>query len=163
MFKKVVKFVLYRLRKIADKNAYDIYQKGAKYFGVNVTLIFPLTIEGIQSVSIGSNTAIGTYVHIWGHGGVSIGERVQIATHTSIISVTHDYTSDRMFETSILKSVVIEDDVWIGANSVILPGVTLGKGCVVGAGSVVTKNVPPRAIVIGNPARVIKFRTEDAT
>lgn len=54
--------------------------------------------------------------------------------------------------------IIIEDDVWIGANSVILPGVTIKKGAVVGAGSVVTKDVPSYAVVCGNPARVIKYR-----
>jgi acetyltransferase-like isoleucine patch superfamily enzyme len=50
---------------------------------------------------------------------------------------------------------VIEDDVWIGANSIVLPGVTIGKGAVIAAGSVVTKNVPPMAVARGNPAQVI--------
>lgn len=54
--------------------------------------------------------------------------------------------------------VLIEDDVWIGANVIILPGVKISKGSIIGAGSVVTKNVPEYAIVGGNPARVIKYR-----
>ncbi|MEP7165513.1 MAG: acyltransferase [Ferruginibacter sp.] len=161
MFKRIQQYAIDKLRNLVNKNKFDAYKKNAKSFGNNVTLVFPLTIEGIQSVSIGDNTAIGTYVHIWGYGGVSIGNRVQIATHASIISVTHDHSSEKMYETSLLKSVVIDDDVWIGANSTILPGITLGKGCVVGAGSVVTKDVPPLAIVAGNPAKVIKFRNID--
>ena len=55
-------------------------------------------------------------------------------------------------------TIIIEDDVWIGANSIILKNVTLGQGCVVGAGSVVTKSVEPYAIVAGNPAKLIKYR-----
>ena len=55
--------------------------------------------------------------------------------------------------------ISIEDDVWIGANSVILPGVHIHHGAVIGAGSVVTKDIPANAIAVGNPARVIKFRT----
>ena len=50
------------------------------------------------------------------------------------------------------------DDVWIGTNSVVLPGVTIGKGAVIGAGTVVTKDIPEYAIAVGNPARVIKYR-----
>ena len=56
---------------------------------------------------------------------------------------------------------VIEDDVWIGSNSVILSGVKIGRGAVIGAGSIVTKNVPKYAIVAGNPAKVIKMRFND--
>lgn len=58
----------------------------------------------------------------------------------------------------IAKPVIICDDVWVGANSVILPGITIGKGAVVGAGSVVTKDVPAYAIVMGNPAKIKKYR-----
>ena len=58
------------------------------------------------------------------------------------------------------QPVLIEDDVWIGARAIILPGLRIGKGAIVGAGSVVTKDVPPYAICVGNPARVIKSRID---
>lgn len=58
-------------------------------------------------------------------------------------------------------SIVIKDDVWVGANSLILSGVTIGQGAVVAAGSVVTKDVPPYAIVGGNPAKIIRYRFEE--
>ena len=57
------------------------------------------------------------------------------------------------------RNIIIEDDVWIGANSVILPGITIEQGAVIGAGSVVTKDVPSYAIVAGNPAKIIKYRS----
>jgi len=57
-----------------------------------------------------------------------------------------------------INSIIICDDVWVGANSVILPGVTIGEGAIIAAGSVVTKNIPPYAIVVGNPAKILKFR-----
>jgi acetyltransferase-like isoleucine patch superfamily enzyme len=63
-----------------------------------------------------------------------------------------------MIENTISKEVVIEDDVWLGYNVIVLPGVTIGKGSVIGAGSVVSKDIPPYSIAIGNPARVIKKR-----
>ncbi len=62
-----------------------------------------------------------------------------------------------------LDNVVIGNDVWIGANAIILPGVNIGDGAVIGAGTVVTKDVPPYAIVGGNPARVIKYRFDENT
>jgi maltose O-acetyltransferase len=84
-----------------------------------------------------------------------------IGTHAAISSLTHDYESDVMFETLVRKPVVIEDDVWIGSNAVVMPGVRLGCGSVVGAGAVVTQDVPPFAIVVGVPARIIKYRKEN--
>lgn len=58
----------------------------------------------------------------------------------------------------IAKPVIIKDDVWIGSNAVIMPGITIGKGAVIGAGAVVTKDVPPNAIVMGIPAKLVKYR-----
>ena len=59
--------------------------------------------------------------------------------------------------------VRIEDDVWIGARAIILAGITIGKGAIIGAGAVVTKDVSPYAICVGNPARVIKYRNDEKT
>ena len=63
-----------------------------------------------------------------------------------------------MFNTVVLGSVTVEDDVWIGSNCVILPGVTIGCGSVIGAGAVVTKDIPPYSIAVGVPAKVLKQR-----
>jgi len=55
------------------------------------------------------------------------------------------------------KPVVIEENVWVGFKAIVLPGVTLGRGCVVGCNAIITEDVPPYAVVIGNPARIIKY------
>jgi maltose O-acetyltransferase len=90
---------------------------------------------------------------------VEIGNRVMIASHVAISSLTHDHSRQSMRHSPVVqKKIVIEDDVWIGAGAVILPGITLGHGAVVGAGAVVTKDVPPYSIVVGNPARILKMR-----
>jgi maltose O-acetyltransferase len=126
--------------------------------GVRVFLHWPVIIDGGERVVVGDDVAIGAFVHIWGGGGVTIGDRVLIASHTAITSLSHDYSGERIYGTQQQAPIVIEDDVWIGAHSVILPGVQIGKGAVVGAGSVVTKNVPSRSIVCGAPARIVKYR-----
>lgn len=125
------------------------------------TVIDPfVVINGGYGVSIGEYSALNSFVHIWGHGGVTIGNRVMIASHVSIVSVTHDHTADSMrFAKPISQPIFINDDVWIGAHVVILPGVTLGEGSVIGAGSVVREDVEPYAIVAGTPARLIRYRT----
>ena len=81
-----------------------------------------------------------------------------IASHVAISSVTHDHTGPAMWRTVVTRSIHIEEDAWIGAHAVILPGVTVGRGAVVGAGSVVTHDVPPYAIVAGVPARILRYR-----
>lgn len=126
--------------------------------GHNITIQHPITVTGASAVSIGNDVSLAAYVHIWGEGGVTIANRVMIGTHTSITSLTHDYSQEVMRSTLISLPVSIGDDVWIGSNCVVLPGLHLGRGCVVGAGSVVTKDVLPFSIVSGVPARVIGSR-----
>lgn len=136
-----------------------LFAMSLKSFGERNNISFPVCFEGKKFIEIGDYVSVNAFVHIWGHGGVKIGNRVMIATHTAISSLTHDHTYEIMrFAPVIAKPVIIEDDVWIGSNAVINPGVTLGKGSVVGAGSVVTKDVPPYAIVVGIPARILKYR-----
>lgn len=115
------------------------------------------------SVLISKNTFIGEYVIIYGHGGVEIGSNTLIAMHTCILSSNHTIPSKNekiRYNPDILLPTKIGSDVWVGANCTILGGVNIGDGAVIGAGSVVTKDVPPYAIVVGNPAKVIKDRED---
>lgn len=94
-------------------------------------------------------------------GGLSIGKNVLIGPHVCIHTTNHVYQDKAVpikFQGNTPEPVIIEDDVWVGANCVILPGVKLGKGCVVGAGSIVTKSIPSFGVAVGNPAHVIKYR-----
>lgn len=130
-----------------------------EFLGKRSYIDFPIKMKGIESIYIGDDVVINSFVHIWGHGGVHIGNRVMIAAHTTITSLTHNYNlKDMRFSPAIKSKVTIEDDVWIGSNVVIMPGITIKKGAVVGAGSVVTKDVNPYSIVVGNPANEIKKR-----
>jgi len=110
-------------------------------------------------IRIGRESLIGEFNVIRGQGGVEIGNRVYTAPLVQILAVEHVYDDpDRPFvEQGIrAKGIVIEDDVWIGAGAIITDGVHLGRGAVVGAGAVVTHDVPAHTIVAGVPARVIK-------
>jgi acetyltransferase-like isoleucine patch superfamily enzyme len=126
--------------------------------GARVTIHSPVCFHLPERINVGADVSIAPYVHIWGAGGVEIGDRVMIGTHTSISSVTHDHADAAMWTTVVLKPVVIADDVWIGSNAVIMPGVTVGRGAVIGAGAVVTKNVPEFSIAVGVPALPIAVR-----
>lgn len=115
-------------------------------------------------IKIGDNTYIGEFNNIRASGGhIIIGNDCLISQHITLVASGHNYskcTQIRKQEWTKNKiNIIIEDDVWIGANSIIMPGCILEKGCIVAAGSVVTKNVPSYAIVAGNPAKVIKYRT----
>jgi maltose O-acetyltransferase len=115
-----------------------------------------VVIHTPERVSIGARCAIAEFVHMWGGGGITIGNDVMIASHAVITSLTHDTRAAVYRESLIRKPVVIEDNVWIGAGAVILPGVSIGSGSVVGAGSVVTRDVPAGTVVVGVPARAIR-------
>lgn len=94
--------------------------------------------------------------------GGKIGNRVMIATHSIITSLTHDYNLENMRRApAIAKEVIIQDDVWIGSGVIIMPGVRIGKGAIIGANSVVTKDIPANAIAYGIPAKIIKYRNID--
>jgi len=112
-------------------------------------------------ISIGPNAYIGPNCVLFGAAGIEIGEAALISPGVVITSHQHSFRSDKTDireQPLIFASVAIERDVWIGANATILPGVRLGHGCVVGAGAVVTRDVPPRRVVLGVPARVTDER-----
>lgn len=112
-----------------------------------------------SGIKIGSDSLVGEYTVIRGQGGVVIGDRVYTSPFTQIIAVNHvfDDPSRPFVEQGITaEGIVIEDDVWIGANAVITDGVCVGKGAVVAAGAVVTRDVPPHTVVAGVPARPVK-------
>jgi len=110
-------------------------------------------------ISVGNNTIIvGTCIHA--HDNISIGDNCLIAANTQIIDshgheLSWDDPANRINTTSKAKPIHIGDNVWIGLNSIILPGVTIGSGSVIAAGSVVTSSIPPMVVARGNPAQVI--------
>lgn len=115
------------------------------------------------SIAVGSDVFIGPYTVIYGQGGVEIGEGCLIAMHCRILSSEHplsDVSVPIRSLPDILKPTRIGRDVWLGAGVTVLGGVSLGDGCVIGAGAVVTKDIPSGAIAIGVPARVVGQRPQ---
>lgn len=110
-------------------------------------------------IKIGSNCQINEDVYIQ---SAIIGDYVLIAQRVAILAVTHNFSSKEIpiIQQGSAKAdpVIIEDNVWISRNVVVMPGIRLGTGSIVGAGAVVTKDVPPYAIVGGVPAKIIRFR-----
>lgn len=109
-----------------------------------------------QKVSLGCGVVIAEFVHIWGGGGVIIGNNVIIASHAAITSQTHDIEAEKYRDSSVRKKVVIGNNVWIGSGAVVLPGISIGDNSIIGAGSVVTKDVPSNVVIAGVPAKLIR-------
>ncbi len=127
--------------------------------GQSTHIWFPWNIVVGKNSHVGKNTQISCIQA----GDLVIGANVMISPYVMITATGHNFADvDTPMQVQGLSSrkVSIEDDVWVGGKSIILPGVTVGRGSVVAAGSVVTRDVPPLAIVGGNPAKVIKYRTD---
>ena len=136
-----------------DTPPYRIFSLG----DYSVIESFACINNAVGDVMIGDHTRIGLHNTII--GPVEIGSHVNLAQGITVTALNHNFddTQKRIDEQGVSTiPVTIEDDVWIGANAVILPGVTIGNHCVVAAGAVVTKDVPPHSLVAGVPAKVIK-------
>lgn len=152
---------------------FDIRNKKNIKIGKNFTAGFGCRIEAFPlddtskiCINIGENVQINDYVHIGAVGSIIIGNNVLMASKIYISDHNHgSYDEDQndhpmsipTERKAISKPVIIEDNVWIGESVCILPGVTIGKGSVIGALSVVTKSIPPFSIAVGSPAKVVKI------
>lgn len=120
--------------------------------------------NAVGDVVIGDHTRIG--IHCTVIGPVTIGSHVNLAQGITATALNHNFedTGKRIDQQGVSTNpVVIGDDVWIGANAVVLPGVTIGKHCVVAAGAVVTKDVPDFTVVGGVPAKILKTLKPQST
>ncbi len=122
--------------------------------GKNSRVMSPLTAVRPNQVTIGSNVIVMSGCLMMSAGIITIDDDVQIAANVQLISNNHD-----PYERNVItcKPVHICEGAWVGAGSTVLPGVTIGKHAIVGAASVVTKDVPDYAVAVGNPAKVIKY------
>ena len=133
------------------------------FIGDRAHLLRGVTVSAHKSgkIFIGDNVHIGEYSIVASSKEIVIKDDVTIGPHTVVVDLDHVYAK---IEEPINKQgfhcekIVVEEDVWIGANCSILKGVTIGKGSVVGAGSVVTHDIAPYSVVVGVPARLIKKR-----
>jgi acetyltransferase-like isoleucine patch superfamily enzyme len=125
-----------------------------KSVGKGVRLRMPVVVYHPEQLVFGDRVDVGEFVILRAAGGLTIGSRVLIAAQAGVTTVGHAIAPPR-YGSFEAKPVVIGDDVWIGANALVLPGVTVGAGAIVAAGAVVTHDVAPYTIVAGVPAVVI--------
>ncbi|KAF0219932.1 MAG: galactoside [Geobacteraceae bacterium] len=140
--------------KIRYLNCKNLFRRCGKNVTIETNAHIPF-----HKVEIGENSGIGLNARL---GAVAMGRDVMMAPDVVILSRNHNYDDMnlpmRSQGNADERPVCIADDVWIGTRVIILPGLKIGKGAILAAGAVVTKDVPEYAIVGGNPARIIKYR-----
>ena len=117
------------------------------------------TIRKPNKIAIGKGTVVGYNCELDGRMGLHIGENVNISSDVKFYTLQHDYNSSDF--RAVGAQVIVEDYVWVSVCAIILPGVTIGKGAVIAAGAVVTKDVEPYSIMGGIPAKKIGERNKD--
>ena len=158
----------YCLSEYSDrKKRMEILTQLFRAIGDNVSIDTPFHCNLGINISIGSNVIIGVNCTFIDDSPILIGDNVLIAPNVQIYTASHpSAASERLIEDwegknstffrTFAKPVVVEDNVWIGGGVIILPGVTIGKNSVIGAGSVVTRSVPGNSLAFGNPCKVVK-------
>ena len=131
-----------------------MYELFNHQIGEKSTIRNPVTVVEPNKVKMGKNSIIMNNALLMASGGIEIGDCTMVAAHAKLISNDHD-----LYDRSILTMVPIKigNHVWVGAGATILKGVTVGDHAIIGGGSVVNKDVPPYAVVVGNPAKVVKY------
>ena len=134
------------------------------YYGKNSRIEAGVQITAPERLHLGDNVGIGQNCFIQAVGGCRIGNGCQIAAETVILTTEHSYSGADTLPfgmVRLIKPVCIGDYVWIGSRASIVPGVRIGEGAIVAMGSVVMQDVPPLAIVIGNPAKPVMYRSKE--
>ena len=124
--------------------------------GSDSVILMGTKFDALKNFKLGKNSVVNQNCRLDNRAGITIGENVSISSEVCILTADHDLQTCDF--AGRLRPVNIEDYVFIGTRAMILPGVTLGKGCAVAAGAVVTKSVPPLTIVAGIPAKPIGIR-----
>lgn len=130
----------------------------AGQIGASTRIVGPLYVNLAKNIHIGDYVSIQPYLRCMSAGNIEIEDHVMIAMNVSLVTNNHDpYQRDIL----TVADIRIKKGAWIGTGAIILPGVTVGKHAIVGAGSVVNRDIPDYAVAVGNPARVIRYLDPD--
>ncbi len=151
-----------RLKPYDRKGAERLLRKMGVTFGENVYFVPPLTCEYGTHLKIGSNLFANANCTILDIAQVTIGDNCMFGPNVTLCTAGHPvHPGSRNTGWEYGKPIVIGSNTWIGTGAIILPGVTVGNGCVIGGGSVVTRDIPDMTVAVGNPCRVIRRLTDE--
>ena len=155
---------LHVLRLVHFHNYSHVAQVRRAHIGPGVALAPNASLRGGERITIGAGAHVGAYCSLWAGdttGRITLGAKALLGPEVFITASNYRTAPGTpvMDQERLEADVVIGDDVWLGARVIVLPGVTVGDGCVVGAGSVVTRDLEPGSIAVGSPARVVGHRS----
>ncbi len=151
-------FVRFRDRVQTAEIAYRLRKCGS-----GVCFRYPCGVYGAEQMEVGDNVFINRDAVIRAQGGLTIGDNVVIARNVTIYTYNHNFRGQALpfDQTSVYEPVTIGDNVWIGINVTIVPGVQVGEGAIIAAGAVVSRDVPPLAIVGSAPQKILGYRDQE--
>ena len=146
----VARFPSHRLRRL-------FYRRVMRFsIGPDSSIFMRCEFDSSQGLRVGEQSVINAKCRLDTRGGISIGNKVSLSQEVIVLTGYHDVATSSFAGRE--KPVVIEDYVWVGTRAMILPGVTIGRGAIVAAGAIVTKDVAPYTVVAGVPAQFVKMR-----
>lgn len=150
-------FDLDHLRPSDKEKRLEVIEKLLGYLPKDLELISPFMCDYGNRINLGKNVFINSNCYLMDGGGITIGDNVFIGPSCGLYTAVHplDFESRNKGLEKALP-ITIGNNVWLGGNVVILPGVTIGDGCVIGAGSVVTKDIEADSVACGNPCKIVK-------
>lgn len=123
----------------------------------NIDIAIPFDTDYGWNVSFGKNVFLNTNCYLMDGGGITFGDNVFVGPNCGFYTATHPLKyNDRNKGLELAEPIDVGSNTWFGGNVAVLPGVTIGEGSVIGAGSVVTKDIPPNSLAVGNPCKVIR-------
>ena len=147
---------------VTDKSFNQSAYEGVKEFGENANIIPPFTCDYGCNVKVGNNTVINHSGVFLDTNEINIGKHALIGPKSGLYGAIHPFDVEARNEgIEKAKTINIGDGAWLGGKVTVVPGVSIGKHSVIGAGSVVTKDIPDDVVAVGNPCRVIRKITED--
>lgn len=152
-----------RLKPSQQKEKQDILRKCFSEIGDNCYIETPFYANwGGKNVHFGSNVYANFNLTLIDDGAIYVGDNVLLGPNVTLVTGTHPIEASlRKDKAQYNRPVKLEANVWLGANVVVLPGVTIGENSIIGASSVVTKDIPSNVVAVGNPCRVIRDITEE--
>ncbi|WP_447925350.1 sugar O-acetyltransferase [Georgenia muralis] len=147
----------YRADVAGDPGAREILADLLGTLGEGAHINPPLFVDYGENIHIGAGTFVNYNLTALDVATITVGEDCQIGPNVQLLTPTHPIEPrPRRDKLEAAEPITIEDNVWLGGGVIVCPGVTIGKNSVIGAGSVVTKNIPASVVAVGNPARVIR-------